>query len=148
SFAQLAKRLAEIDAEKKLGGNRLFYLSTPPEVYPDIVEQLGRAGLARPGNPGSWVRIIIEKPFGRDLATARELNKIVLNVFEENRFTASTTISAKTRCRICWCCVLATAYSSHCGTAITSITCRSPLRKLWAWNGGAGSMRQPVRCAT
>src|ERR1700675_2398760 len=48
SYAQLAKRLAEIDAEKKLGGNRLFYLSTPPEVYPDIVEQLGRAGLARP----------------------------------------------------------------------------------------------------
>ena len=85
SFAQLAKRLAEIEAEKKLGGNRLFYLSTPPEVYPDIVEQLGRAGLARPGNPGSWVRIIIEKPFGRDLATAHELNKIVLNVFEEKQ---------------------------------------------------------------
>jgi len=85
SFAQLAKRLAELDAEKKLGGNRLFYLSTPPEVYPDIVEQLGRAGLARPGNPGSWVRIIIEKPFGRDLATARELNQIVLNVFEEKQ---------------------------------------------------------------
>ena len=85
SYARLAKRLAEIDAEKKLGGNRLFYLSTPPEVYPDIVEQLGRAGLARPTNPNSWVRIIIEKPFGRDLASARELNKIVLNVFEEKQ---------------------------------------------------------------
>ena len=85
SYAQLAKRLAEIDAEKKLGGNRLFYLSTPPEVYPDIVQQLGRAGLARPTNPNSWVRIIIEKPFGRDLASARELNKIVLNVFEEKQ---------------------------------------------------------------
>jgi glucose-6-phosphate 1-dehydrogenase len=85
SYAQLAKRLAEIDKEKKLGGNRLFYLSTPPEVYPDIVEQLGRAGLARPTNPNSWVRIIIEKPFGRDLASAKELNKIVLNVFEEKQ---------------------------------------------------------------
>ncbi len=85
SFAQLAKCLTEIDAKKQLGGNRLFYLSTPPEVCPDIVEQLGRAGLARPGNPGSWVRIIIEKPFGRDLATARELNQIVLNVFEEKQ---------------------------------------------------------------
>jgi glucose-6-phosphate 1-dehydrogenase len=85
SYAKLAKRLAEIDAEKNLGGNRLFYLSTPPEVYPDIVEQLGRAGLARPANPNSWVRIIIEKPFGRDLASARELNKIVLNVFEEKQ---------------------------------------------------------------
>jgi glucose-6-phosphate 1-dehydrogenase len=85
SYAQLAKRLAEIDKEKNLGGNRLFYLSTPPEVYPNIVEQLGRAGLAKPANPNSWVRIIIEKPFGRDLASARELNKIVLNVFEEKQ---------------------------------------------------------------
>ncbi len=85
SYAQLAKRLAEIDAENTLGGNRLFYLSTPPEVYPDIVEQLGRAGLARPNRPDSWVRIIIEKPFGRDLDSAIELNKIVLNVFEEKQ---------------------------------------------------------------
>ena len=85
SYSQLAKRLAEIDAEKNLGGNRLFYLSTPPEVYPDIVEQLGKAGLARPTNANSWVRIIIEKPFGRDLASAKELNQIVLNVFEEKQ---------------------------------------------------------------
>src|SRR5215475_5698164 len=85
SYAHLTKRLAELDAQKKLGGNRLFYLSTPPEVYPDIVEQLGRAGLARPAHANSWVRIIIEKPFGRDLATAKELNKTVLNVFEEKQ---------------------------------------------------------------
>ncbi len=85
SYAELAKILQTLDAEKNLGGNRLFYLSTPPEVYPHIVEQLGRAGLARPTNPNSWVRIIIEKPFGRDLASAKELNKIVLNVFEEKQ---------------------------------------------------------------
>jgi glucose-6-phosphate 1-dehydrogenase len=85
SYAELAKRLAEIDQEKQLGGNRLFYLSTPPEVYRDIVEHLGQAGLAHSSTPGSWVRIIIEKPFGRDLASARELNKIVLNVFEEKQ---------------------------------------------------------------
>jgi glucose-6-phosphate 1-dehydrogenase len=85
AYAQLAKRLTELESSKGLGGNRLFYLSTPPEVYPDIVEQIGRAGLARPANPNSWVRIIIEKPFGRDLATAKELNQIVLNVFEEKQ---------------------------------------------------------------
>ena len=85
AYAQLARRLAELDAQKNLGGNRLFYLSTPPEVYPDIVEQLGRAGLSRPANSKSWVRIIIEKPFGRDLATAKELNEIVHNVFEEHQ---------------------------------------------------------------
>lgn len=85
AYAQLAKRLAEVEASKNLGGNRLFYLSTPPEVYPDIIEQLGRAGLARPSSQDAWVRVIIEKPFGRDLASAKELNKIVLNVFEEKQ---------------------------------------------------------------
>ena len=85
AYTQLAKRLAELDSSKNIGGNRLFYLSTPPEVYPDIVEQLGRAGLARPSSPSSWVRIIIEKPFGRDLASAKALNQIVLNVFDEKQ---------------------------------------------------------------
>ena len=83
AYADLAKRLAELESQKKLGGNRLFYLSTPPEVYPAIVEQLGTAGLAKPANAKSWVRIIIEKPFGRDLASAKELNEIVLRVFDE-----------------------------------------------------------------
>jgi glucose-6-phosphate 1-dehydrogenase len=85
AYEQLAKRLTQLEADKKFGGNRLFYLSTPPEVYPHIVEHLGRAGLSRPASPNSWVRIIIEKPFGRDLATAKELNKIVLKVFEEQQ---------------------------------------------------------------
>jgi glucose-6-phosphate 1-dehydrogenase len=83
AYAELAKKLAELDSQKGLGGNRLFYLSTPPEVYADIVEQLGRAGLSRPASSKSWVRIIIEKPFGRDLSSARELNQVVHNVFEE-----------------------------------------------------------------
>src|ERR1043166_3085003 len=85
AYAHLAKRLSELDAQKILGGNRLFYLSTPPEVYPEIVDQLGRAGLSRPANSKSWVRIIIEKPFGRDLSSANELNQIVHNVFEEQQ---------------------------------------------------------------
>ena len=84
-FANLAKRLTDLEGQKDLAGNRLFYLSTPPEVYKDIVEQLGKAGLAKPTSPDSWVRIIIEKPFGRDLASAKELNKIVLKVFDEQQ---------------------------------------------------------------
>src|SRR2546430_5270847 len=85
AYAQLAKRLAELESAKNIGGNRLFYLSTPPEVYPDIVEQLGRAGLSQPPSPKSWVRSISEKPFGRDLASAKALNQIVLNVFDEKQ---------------------------------------------------------------
>jgi len=85
SYAALAKRLKEIAEEKQLGGNVLFYVSTPPEVYPDIVEQIGKAGLNKPSSPESWVRIIIEKPFGRDLASARDLNRKVHCVFDEHQ---------------------------------------------------------------
>lgn len=84
-YAQLCKRLTELEAAKNLGGNRLFYLSTPPEVYPDIIKQLGRACIARPVSPNSWTRIIIEKPFGRDLASARAVNEVVLSVFDEKQ---------------------------------------------------------------
>ena len=85
AYAKLSRRLIELDASHNLCGNRIFYLSTPPEVYVDIIEQLGRAGLSRPCNSKAWVRIIIEKPFGRDLVSAKELNQIVHNVFEENQ---------------------------------------------------------------
>jgi glucose-6-phosphate 1-dehydrogenase len=85
AYSRLSRRLTELDASHNLCGNRIFYLSTPPEVYVDIIEQLGRAGLSRPCNPKAWVRIIVEKPFGRDLASAKELNQIVHNVFEENQ---------------------------------------------------------------
>jgi glucose-6-phosphate 1-dehydrogenase len=85
SYTQLGKLLDELEAKKQTGKNRLFYLSTPPEVYKEIIENLGRAGLARPCESNCWVRVIIEKPFGRDLATAKELNKIVLSVFEEKQ---------------------------------------------------------------
>jgi glucose-6-phosphate 1-dehydrogenase len=85
AYARLSKRLTELDASHNLCGNRIFYLSTPPEVYADIIEQLGRAGLSRPCNPKAWVRIIVEKPFGRDLGSAKDLNQIVHNVFEENQ---------------------------------------------------------------
>jgi glucose-6-phosphate 1-dehydrogenase len=85
AYTRLKKCLDQLESSKNLGGNRLFYLSTPPEVYPHIVEQLGKAGLAQPKSNDTWVRIIIEKPFGRDLASAKELNKMVLGVFEEKQ---------------------------------------------------------------
>jgi glucose-6-phosphate 1-dehydrogenase len=85
AYTALAKCLKELTESRHLGGNRLFYLSTPPEVYPDIVENLGKAGLAKATQPNSWVRIIIEKPFGRDLASAQELNRRVLSAFEEHQ---------------------------------------------------------------
>jgi glucose-6-phosphate 1-dehydrogenase len=84
AYQALAKRLEELDAEGELGGNRLFYLATPPEVYPSIIEQLGKAGLAKE-KKGSFVRVIIEKPFGHNLESARELNQKLLNVLDESQ---------------------------------------------------------------
>jgi glucose-6-phosphate 1-dehydrogenase len=85
SFRRLGQKLDEFDREGQLGGNRLFYLATPPDVYVHIIEQLGKAGLAKPRSDKSWTRVIIEKPFGRDLASARDLNKKVLCVFDESQ---------------------------------------------------------------
>jgi len=85
AFARLAKRLEELDGSHHLEGNRLYYLATPPDVYPLVIEQIKNAGLARHPNGKSWVRIVIEKPFGRDLASARQLNQTVLGVFDESQ---------------------------------------------------------------
>jgi glucose-6-phosphate 1-dehydrogenase len=85
SFQALAKRLDELDTEGGLGGNRLFYLATPPEVYPAIIEQLGKAGLSKEKKDGGFVRVIIEKPFGHNLESARELNQKLLNVLDESQ---------------------------------------------------------------
>jgi glucose-6-phosphate 1-dehydrogenase len=85
AYRRLAQRLDEVDSQEKLCGNRLYYLSTPPEVYPRVIEQLGKAGMARPKSDGCWTRIIIEKPFGRNLESARVLNRQVLGVFDESQ---------------------------------------------------------------
>jgi glucose-6-phosphate 1-dehydrogenase len=83
TYRQLAQRLAENDAGEGTAGNRLFYLATPPFLYPVIVEELGKAGLFR--SDSGWARIIIEKPFGHDLESARQLNDQVHAVFQEDQ---------------------------------------------------------------
>src|SRR5205085_2846571 len=84
TYQQLKERLEQIDGERGTAGNRVFYLSTAPSLYSEAIEQLGAADLARP-KEGSWVRIIIEKPFGHDLQSARDLNKDVAKVFDEEQ---------------------------------------------------------------
>jgi glucose-6-phosphate 1-dehydrogenase len=83
-YEALGKLLGDIDAQRKVACNLLFYLSTPPTLYPVIVEQLGKAGLAQQVG-SNWRRIIIEKPFGHDLASATELNRQVHEVFHESQ---------------------------------------------------------------
>jgi glucose-6-phosphate 1-dehydrogenase len=82
-YARLSRELSKLSGEGLSGGNVLFYLATPPSHYPTIVEKLGRFKLAR-GRSG-WSRVVVEKPFGRDLASARDLNRRLARVFEEKQ---------------------------------------------------------------
>ena len=85
AFRDLAERLEQIDAARGTRGNRLFYLATPPSAYEEIVANLGHAGLNRQGDREGWARIVVEKPFGHDLASAGELNDSLVKVFDESQ---------------------------------------------------------------
>jgi len=93
AYHRLSQALDRVDQERGGGGNRIFYLATPPRYYPEIIAYLGKAGLNKGGETihessrkhRGWVRVIIEKPFGHDLATARALNREISRVFKEEQ---------------------------------------------------------------
>ncbi|QAY62541.1 glucose-6-phosphate dehydrogenase [Xylanimonas allomyrinae] len=82
AFAALRSTVESLDAERGTGGNHAFYLSIPPSAFPTVVSQLQKHGLSTP-QQGAWRRVVIEKPFGHDLASARELDAVVSEVFDQ-----------------------------------------------------------------
>jgi glucose-6-phosphate 1-dehydrogenase len=80
AFLELKRTLTELDNTRGTMGNHAFYLSIPPKSFPQVTEQLRRSGLADQVGD-EWRRVVIEKPFGSDLKTARELNAVVESVF-------------------------------------------------------------------
>ncbi len=82
-YQTLAQKLAELDAKEQLGGNVLFYLAVPDRFFGPIVDQLGKHGLAR--ETRGWQRVVIEKPFGHDLASAKALNRQILKSLKEEQ---------------------------------------------------------------
>jgi glucose-6-phosphate 1-dehydrogenase len=84
SFDRLKEQLERLEAARDIGGNRLFYLATPPDAFAPIVRQLGRLGLLKEDH-GAWRRLVIEKPFGTDLASARALNAELLKILNEHQ---------------------------------------------------------------
>src|SRR6201993_1000373 len=83
-YKSLGERLEKIDHERGTRGNRLFYFAAAPDQFEPILKNLKAAGLNQ-AREGSWARVIIEKPFGSDLASARELNRVVSNSFTEEQ---------------------------------------------------------------
>ena len=82
AYETLAKRIATIERITHLPGNRVFYLALPPGAFPGTIEALGKAEL---NHSRGWTRLVIEKPFGHDLASARSLNRLVHKYFEETQ---------------------------------------------------------------
>jgi glucose-6-phosphate 1-dehydrogenase len=86
SYRKLKARLEELDRSHGTRGNRVFYLAVSPEFFATIIQQLGEAGLIYPRQQEApWSRVVIEKPFGRDLASARALNREVSSVLDESQ---------------------------------------------------------------
>jgi glucose-6-phosphate 1-dehydrogenase len=86
SFQTLKETLDRVDKTLGTQGNRVFYLAVAPEFFATIIEQLGAAGLVHPGHQDHpWSRVVIEKPFGHDLKSARVLNRDVSTVLDESQ---------------------------------------------------------------
>ena len=83
SFQRLGSKIEQSAKAHRTGGNVLFYLATPPDYFGEIIQQLGAAGLTRQDK--GWRRVIIEKPFGRDLPSAIALNQEIRSVLKENQ---------------------------------------------------------------
>jgi len=84
-FSKLKSHLETLDSKFKTKGNRLFYISTPPEAFEPIVKNLGKAGLTKRHAEEPWQRVIVEKPFGTDLKTARHLNEVMIEQLGEEQ---------------------------------------------------------------
>ncbi len=84
TYEQLKGFLKKLDEERGTEGNRAFYLSTSPSLVPSIVERLGEAGM-NAGEDGGWSRLVVEKPFGRDLESAEALNEEIQRYFDEGQ---------------------------------------------------------------
>jgi len=84
AFDTLAETLNNLRNTHGIKGNAAFYLSIPPAMFPVVLKQMDRTGMASNARSGGWRRVVVEKPFGHDLESARELNELVDSVFTAN----------------------------------------------------------------
>ena len=84
AYQRLQQQIADADKQHTTQGNKFFYLAVAPRFFSTIVKQLGQAGLTKEEN-GRWARVIVEKPFGHDLQSARQLNEELKHVLDEHQ---------------------------------------------------------------
>jgi glucose-6-phosphate 1-dehydrogenase len=84
SFDRMREQIEKLEANRATGGNRLFYMATPPDAFAPIARELGRTGLLKEDG-GAWRRLVVEKPFGTDLESAKALNSELLKIVDEHQ---------------------------------------------------------------
>jgi glucose-6-phosphate 1-dehydrogenase len=127
-FERLKNFLADIDEKHGTKGNRLFYLAVAPEYFADITDRLGKHKMTKAAVPGQWMHVIIEKPFGTDLESARKLNDEINRVLSEDQIYRIDHYLGKE-------------------TGIILTTWRLLRRSVSVLKDGGRSMRTPERCA-
>ena len=141
-YKRLANRLEELDKSHGTRGNRLFYLAAGPDQFESILKNLKAADLNQTCK-GSWARVIIEKPFGTDLASARELNRVVRNSFtEEQTYRIDHFLGKETAQNI-----LVLRFANAIFSPL-SIMCRSQQRKHLVSGLGPVITKTRAHCAT
>ena len=144
-YTDLKALLEQIDKEHGTRGNRVFYLAVAPEYFSDIIDHLGKHGMAHPEK--GHARVIIEKPFGHDLESAKELNNEVNKVFDEEQIFRIDHYLGKETVQNILVFRFANGILSRSGTATISITCRSRQQRALGLKAVGHSMRKQGRCA-
>jgi len=139
TFAEIGKRVGD--------GNCIFYLAVAAKFFGPVVEGLGRAKLVGESEH-AFRRVVIEKPFGQDLASAEALDRQVLGVLREDQVFRIDYSWARRWSRTSWRCASPTGCSSRCGGANISTMCRSWRPRRSGWRVAAGFTKPPGRCAT
>ena len=146
TFERLKSELELLDRQNQLNGCVLFYLAVPDRFFGPIVDALDRAQLT--GESRGWRRVVIEKPFGHDLESAKALNADLLKHLRENQIFRIDHFLGKETVQNIMALRFAMDSSSPSGIATASITCRSPSPKRSASRSADVSMKRPAHCAT
>ncbi len=145
SYSHLKKIINDIDKEWDVEASRIFYMAVPPNFIKVIAVHLGKSGIARNSDKH---RIVVEKPFGHDLESAKDLNALLQDIFSECQIFRIDHYLGKETVQISWQSVCQCAFSNLIGTVLTLNMSGSCTEK-WSWKTGiiktAGAVRDMVQ---